>query len=320
MGLAGLALTGVKTRAFASEPGTSRRFVTMMTAAPTGTNGDEIARAFARSLGRVLDGPVVQVRNVPGDGGRTALNALADAPPSGRTIGWVITPVLPARAVDRGDPHLPSRLTLLGSVQREPIAFVASADDPLDSVRDMIERVSQDSGGRPLGTPPPGSPSHLAVLRLQVMTQTRFNIISFPSAAAARQALIGGNVAAAVLGLSDVIEALRDDRLVGLGIAARKRSGIVPDMPILAEAGVDLSAWIRRGIAVPASTPAEIVVPLIEALHAVTDDADFREQTETAGILAAWSDGPSWTAQAAREGEELAALWAADPWLNAAGQ
>jgi tripartite-type tricarboxylate transporter receptor subunit TctC len=94
----------------------------------------------------------------------------------------------------------------------------------------------------------------------------------------------------------------------------------VPDMPILAEAGVDLSAWIRRGIAVPASTPAEIVVPLIEALHAVTDDADFREQTETAGILAAWSDGPSWTAQAAREGEELAALWAADPWLNAAGQ
>lgn len=107
---------------------------------------------------------------MPGDGGRTALMALADAPPTGGTVGWVLTPVLPARAVDRGDANLPSRLALLGSVLREPIAFVASPTDPLDSVRDMIERANQDIGGLPMGTPPPGSPPHLAVLRLQVMT------------------------------------------------------------------------------------------------------------------------------------------------------
>jgi tripartite-type tricarboxylate transporter receptor subunit TctC len=301
-------------------PSEAKRFITMLTAAPSGTNGDEIARSFARHFGRFLDGPEIQVRNLPGDGGRTALNALADAPPSGGTIGWVATPVLPARAVDRGDPRLPSRLSLLGSVQREPIAFVASAADPLDSVRDMIERASQDSGGLPLGTPPPGSPSHLAVLRLQVMTQTRLNIIPFPSAAAARQALLGGNITAAALGLSDVIAALRDEKLVGLGIAAHKRSGILPDMPILSEAGVPLAAWIHRGLAVPADTPPEAAEPLITALHAVADDAAFREQAETLGLLAAWSDGPNWRILMEREGEELAALWATDPWLNGAGQ
>jgi tripartite-type tricarboxylate transporter receptor subunit TctC len=292
----------------------------MLTAAPAGTNGDEVARTFAQYFGRFLDGPDIQVRNVPGDGGRTALNALANAPPSGNTIGWVVTPVLPARAVDRGDPHLPSRLALLGSVLREPIAFVASAADPLESVRDMIERASQDAGGRPLGTPPPGSPSHLAVLRLQVMTQTRLNIIPFPSAAAARQALLGGNVTAAALALSDVIAALRDEKLVGLGIAANKRSGILPDMPILGEAGVPLAAWIHRGLAVPSDTPEEATKPLITALHAVADDPAYREQAETLGLLAAWSDGPSWRIRMEREGEELATLWAADPWLNAAGQ
>jgi tripartite-type tricarboxylate transporter receptor subunit TctC len=184
----------------------------------------------------------------------------------------------------------------------------------------MIERANQDASGLPMGTPPPGSPSHLAVLRLQVMTQTRLNIIPFPSAAAARQALLGGNVTVAALGLSDVIAALRDEKLVGLGIAARQRSGILPDMPVLSEAGVPLAAWIHRGLAVPAGSPKEVTEPLIAALQAVVDDVAFREQAETLGLLAVWIDGTSWRQRMEREGVELAALWATDPWLNAGGQ
>jgi tripartite-type tricarboxylate transporter receptor subunit TctC len=305
---------------FARRQAHGRRLVTMVTAAPAGTNGDEIARSFAQNYGRFLDGPEIQVRNVPGDGGRTAIKTLADAPPSGATFGWVVTPVLPARAVDRGDPLLPSSLLLLGSVEREPIAFVVSGAEPLDSIRDMIERASQDSGGRPLGTPPAGSPAHLAVLRLQATTQTRLNIIPFPSAAAARSALLGGNVTAAALGLSDVIAALRDDKLVGIGIAADERSNVFPDIPLLSEAGVPLVAWVRRGLAVPLDTPPEAIESLIAALQAVANDTAFREQAETLGLLTAWIDGPAWRIQMEREREELAALWAADPWLNASGQ
>jgi tripartite-type tricarboxylate transporter receptor subunit TctC len=292
----------------------------MLTAAPTGTSGNEIARSFARHYERFLNGPEIQVKNVPGDGGRTALMALADAPPTGGTVGWVLTPVLPARAVDRGDTGLPLRLALLGSVLGEPIAFVASPADPLDSVRDLIERANQDTGALPMGTPPAGSPSHLAVLRLQVMTQTRLNIIPFPSAAAARQALLGGNVTVAALGLSDVIVALRDEKLVGLGIAAHHRSGILPDMPILSEAGVPLAAWIHRGLAVPVDSPAAVTEPLIAALRAVADDPAFRKEAENLGLLGDWSDGANWRARMERESAELAALWASDPWLNAAGQ
>ena len=158
------------------------------------------------------------------------------------------------------------------------------------------------------------------MLRLQAMTQTRLNIVAFPSAAAARQAVLAGNVSAAALGLADAIVALRADKLVGLGIAARKRSGILPDLPVLSEAGVPLSAWIRRGVAVPVGMRAEIAAPLIAALHAIATDAAFIEQSEAAGVLAYWSDGGAWTAQMERERTELATLWANDPWLNAAGQ
>ena len=67
----------------------ARRFLTMITGASAGSGGDAIARSFALFLGRHLGGVEIQVRNLPGDGGLTALNALADAPPSGATIGWV---------------------------------------------------------------------------------------------------------------------------------------------------------------------------------------------------------------------------------------
>ena len=303
--------------------GEASRFSTLLliTGAPADSSGDEIARGFATALTPHLDRTGVQVVNVPGEGGRTALNALAGTPPrTGSVAGWVATPVLPARMVDRNDPSLASRLILLGSVAREPIAFVASAADPLDSVRDILQRASQDSGSMPLGTPPAGSPPHLAALRLQAMTQTRLNLIAFPTATAARQALLGGNIAAAVLGLSDVIAALREDKLVGLGIAARRRAGILPDMPVLSEAGVPLSAWIRRGVALPAGAAPETQARLTAALKAVAEDPDFREKFESLGLLAAWTGGPAWTAQLELERDELAALWAADPWLNASGQ
>ena len=313
-------LAGLSVAVLAHRSAEARRFVTMMTSAPAGTKGDEIARSFAQIFGRLLDGPEIRVRNVPGDGGRTALKILADAPPSGSTIGWVATPVLPARAVDRGDPHLPSRFVLLGSALREPTVFVASAANPLDSVRDMIEQASQDSGALPMGTPPPGSPSFLTVLRLQAITQTRLNIIPFPSAAAARQALLGGNVTAAALGFSDVVAALRDEKLVGVGISANERSGILPDVPILSEAGVPLVAWIDRGLAVPVDTPKEAIEPLVTALRAVANDVGFREQAEALGLSALWCDGPTWRLQMERERDELDALWATDPWLNAGGQ
>lgn len=132
--------------------------------------------------------------------------------------------------------------------------------------------------------------------------------------------MIGGNITVAALGLSDVVAALRDDRLVGLGIAARHRSGILPDMPVLGEAGVPLDAWIHRGVAVPADCPGQVTDAMISALRSVTEDVAFRKQAESQGLLGDWSDGADWRALMERESVELAALWASDPWLNAAGQ
>jgi tripartite-type tricarboxylate transporter receptor subunit TctC len=226
---------------------------------------------------------------------------------------------LPARIIDRAEPSLGQRIQMIGQVEREPVAFVSPSTAPSDSIQDIIQRASDDADAVPLGTPPAGSAPHLAAVRLQVLAQTRLNIITFPSAAAARQAVLAGNVSAAALGLSNVIGDIRDGSLTAIGIAARRRFGLLPDTPILDEGGIPLAAFIRRGLAVPAGTPPDLIAPLAEAMRAVTEDDDFRDQAQAKGYHAAWEDGPAWLVQMQTEQAALAKLWETDPWLSSSG-
>ena len=301
-----------------------RRSITMLAGGAEGSATAELARVFARFLGPRLGAPMpggveVEVRCQPGESALTMLTALAEAFPSGATIGWVVAPTLSARMIDRDDPGLIRRIQLVGQAEREPIAFLSPASDPANSVQDIIRRAGDDADAVPLGTPPAGSPPHLAALRLQVLAQTRLNIVTFPSGAAARQAVLAGNVSAAALGLSAVIGDVRDGNLTAIGIAAKRRFGLLPDAPILDEAGIPLAAFIRRGIAVPAGTPGDIVATLADAVRAVAEDEAFGRQAEDNGYYAAWADAAAWRAQMDTEQAALAKLWETDPWLSSSG-
>ena len=47
--------------------------------------------------------------------------------------------------------------------------------------------------------------------------------------------------------------------LSAIGIAAGRRFGVLPDIPVLDEAGIPLAAVIGRGLAVPAGTPSALI-------------------------------------------------------------
>ena len=288
----------------------------MLVGARSGSGTDAVARSFAPFLARHLPFTDIEIRNTQGGAGLDAMRALADAPASGAVLGWVTTPTLPARAVDRSANELLQRIVLLGAVEKEPVCIVSPAATPLVSAQDIVERSADDAGAVPFGTPPPGSPPHLAALRLQSLAGTRLNIVAFPSAEAARQAAVGGNVAAAALSLSNAIGELREGRLVGLGIAAKNRTDVFPDMPPLRDSGLDLSAIIYRGLAAPLGLSPGLVTQLQAAMQAVVADPEFHEQADSIGFIPNWIDGFSWTARAEIERAELARLWAIEPWLQ----
>lgn len=313
------ALAGAATLLAGSGRAWANRRRTLLVGAPPGSRTDGIARWFAPYLAGLDKSTDFVVRNVPGESGLHSLNALAAAPADGSVIGWVTTPSFAARMVDRNDESLAQRITLVGAVVREPVAFVSPASDPVESVQDIIRRAGEDAGAVPLGTPPPGSPSHLAALKLQAVSQTRLTIVTFPSSAAVRHAVLSGNVSAAALGLSDVIDALRDGTLHGIGLAAKNRFGMLPDLPILREAGVQLTATIRGGIGVPAGTQADVFARLTGMLKTIVANARFREEADAKGFIPFWTDARAWAAQRDAEQADLAELWRTDPWLSSSG-
>jgi tripartite-type tricarboxylate transporter receptor subunit TctC len=308
-------LLGAAALAAAGAAGTNATVALLVGARP-GSATDAVARSFAPFLARHLPFSDIDVRNVEGSAGLTAAQAVADAPPTGAILGWVATPALPARMVDRGGDDLMRRIVLLGAVQKEPVCIVSPAATPLGSVQDIVERSADDAGAVPLGTPPPGSPPHLAAQRLQVIAGTRLNVVAFPSAEAARQAAVAGNVAAAALGLSNAISELREGRLVGLGIAAKNRTDVFPDMPPLRDSGLDLSAIIYRGLAAPLGLSPVLISQVQTAMQAVVADPEFHDQADSIGFIPGWVDGSTWTARAEVERAELAHLWATEPWLQ----
>jgi tripartite-type tricarboxylate transporter receptor subunit TctC len=303
----------------ADQPAPVKRQVTLLLGFPEDTGPDKVARDFVEWLLPDLPDIELTLRNIPGDAGRAMLAALGAAAPDGATIGWVVTPTLPARIIDRAEPSLGKRIQLIGQIEREPVAFVSPSSDPVNSIQDLIQRAGDDAGAVPLGTPPAGSPPHLAALRLQVLAQTQLNIVTFPSPAAARQAVLGGNVSAAALGLSEAISDIRAGNLSAIGIAGRRRFGLLPDTPILDEAGIPLAAFIRRGIGVPSGTPPELIAGLAEALRAVAEGDAFREQAEANGYYVGWEDGPVWLDQMQTELAALSKLWETNPWLSSSG-
>jgi tripartite-type tricarboxylate transporter receptor subunit TctC len=305
--------------ALAIQPPRPKRHFTVLLGFRAGTTADTAARTFMGQLASRLPDVDIALTNLPGDGGRSMLAALGDAAPNGATLGWVMTPTLPARMIDHGEPSLGERIRLLGQIEREPIAFVSPSSDPANSIQDIIQRASDDAGAVPLGTPPAGSPPHLAALRLQVLAQTQLNIVTFPSSEAARQAVRAGNVSAAALGLSAVIGDLRDGDLSAIGIAARRRFGLLPDTPVLDEGGIPLSAFIRRGLAVPAATPTDATASLLEVIRQAAQDGAFAEQAEASGYYAAWAEGAEWLTQMQTEQVALTKLWESNPWLSSSG-
>lgn len=307
-------------------PGHARRNaagqrIDLIVGAAAGTSPDRGARAFAPFLERHLPGSRVRLVNLPGEAGVIAYRALASAAApdaASLTIGWVTTPSLSARMVDRPDTaSLLQSLRLVGAVQKETIAFVSATAGVIASIQDLAAGTAMDAPVL-LGTPPAGSPPYLAALRLRALMARPLDIVAFPSAVAARQAALSQNVAAACLGLSDAIEGLRSGTLVGLALTARRRNETLPDLPTLRDSGLALSASILRGLAVPTGLPAEMEAPLRAALAAVIADPEFTDQAFAAGFTAILLEGPAWTAQSSTERRDLARLWQASPWTTTA--
>lgn len=300
-GLAGLALPAVARAG-------RREATELLVPGPAGSAVDRWARGVAPFLERAWRRQPLALRNLPGRGGLDALAELAAAQPGQRMIGVLTTPLLLARAVEAGEDSPLARIAPLAALVEEPVVLVAAPGGATD-----IEKLRTGAPGSSLGTPPPGTGAHVAGLRLA--ERAGLPLLAFPSAAAARQAAAAGHVAAAVLTLPDAIGFLRENRLVALGVAATRRSPLLPELPTLREAGLELLGATRRGFALPPGAAGEWRQALLAGLEALAGDPDLATHCADYGQVPRFLDASAWTGLLARQDQELRRRWREEPWL-----
>jgi len=231
-----------------------------------GSTPDVVARLVNDQLGKRL-GQAFIVENKPGAGGNVGTAAVAKARPDGYTLGVTISGPLAANTLlYKNLSYDPAKeIAPISILATQPSVIVANDKVTGDTMAQLLDALRKDPGKYNYSSMGPGSISHLAMQLVAVRSGTDIVHVAYRSSGDAVGALLSGEAQLACLPPAAVVGQIKAGKLRALAVTSAERSSLMPDVPTLAEAGIEniqADAWM--GMVAPAGTPK----PILEKLHA----------------------------------------------------
>jgi len=251
--------------------------VRMLVGFAPGGGTDTTARAMGAKLGERL-GQQIIIDNRPGAAGNIATELTAKANPDGHTIlmgtiaALAINPSLYKKL--QFDP-LKDVLPVSRAVDSTNI-LVVHPSVPVKSVKELIALAKT----KPLngGSSGVGGAGHLALELFNLQAGTKIVHVPYKGGGPAMVDLLGGNINLIFATAASAVPFIKSGKIHALAVSTAKRSGLVPDLPTIAESGLkgfEANNWY--GILVPAKTPRNIIDRLNKEIVAVLAMADVKE-------------------------------------------
>jgi len=233
-----------------------------------GGTTDIRARALAPELQRVFGQPFV-VDNKPGAGGNTGAAEVAKAGGDGYTLlmGTVgthaINPSLyPKMPYDHVKDFVP--VTLVAGVPNVLVMNPAKAQAlGVNTVADFVKALKANPGRLNMASSGNGTSIHLAGELFKSLTGTFMVHLPYRGSGPALIDLMAGNVDVMFDNLPSAMPHIKSGRLKALAVTSAQRSGALPELPTVEEAGgamlkgYEASSWF--GLLAPAGTPKDVV-------------------------------------------------------------
>ncbi|TCZ58574.1 Bug family tripartite tricarboxylate transporter substrate binding protein [Roseicella aquatilis] len=244
---------------------------------PAGTT-DLTGRLAAERLSARLGQPVV-VENRPGAGGNVGAEHVARAEPDGHTLLLTTIGTGAINFAVYGDrmPYKPAELAAVGLLTRVPNVLMVPPGLPVKTVAELVALAKGRPGGLIYGTAGIGSSPHVCTELFGLMTGLTLTHVPYRGSAPMLTELMAGRVELGMDNIPSALPFIRDGRLRALATTGAARSGVLPDVPTLDEAGVagfEATAWF--GILAPAGLPAPVLARLGREVDAVAQDPAFR--------------------------------------------
>ena len=260
--------------------------VTVVVPFPPGGSTDTLARSLTPKLQEHF-GQSFIVDNKPGATGTIGAGIVKRAAPDGYTLfvsslgPFVIAPHLiknvPYDALNDFD--------LLTVAVQAPNVLVVPAASPHKTVADVVAWQKANPGKLSFASSGNGSSDHLTVALFWQQTGTTGVHVPYKGGAPAIQDLLGGQVDASFQNINAIVPHVTAGKLRALAVTSNKRSAVLPDVPTLAEAGVegvDVYSW--QAVAAPKGLPAGVKSKLHEALIAALKDPEIEKRFVSVGF------------------------------------
>ena len=260
------------------------RPITLVVPFPAGGGVDAMARIAAERLTVAL-GQQIIIDNRGGAAGVIGTRAAAKAAPDGYTLVMSTsgtTSINPSLYVNPGYDPLKD-FAPIGLVAATPIVVMAHPSFPAKSIAELIALAKRDDK-LDVGTPPPGTENYLAAELFKAMTGINMTIVSYKGTGPLTNDLVGGHIAVAFNTIAPALGNIQAGHLRALAVAGRARSGLLPDVPTVAESGLPgFEAAVRYGVLAPAGTPRPIVERINAELRAIVSADETRARIAAQG-------------------------------------
>ncbi|MGH8701184.1 MAG: Bug family tripartite tricarboxylate transporter substrate binding protein [Burkholderiales bacterium] len=298
--LAGLALVPA---ALAQDSFPAARPIEFVVLFPAGSSADVTARVLAEGMSRQLGTQIVVV-NRPGGGGAVGFKYAVQQAPDGHHLVWSSNAISTTFHTGMLPFDYKSFLPVARVQIETPLLFVRS-EAPWKALRDILQQAKAKPGTLTVGNSGFGSHTHLSSVWL--FKTSGFQVVDVPfNAAQVVPSLLGGHVDAVVQlpgALAGLVKAGNVRALVALSGA---RDPFFPDVPTAREQGMNVSAELWRGVAVPKGTPPRIVARLEDAVRKTVASPEFVRATEKLLVAPAFLPAAEFGKMIATEDTEIA--------------
>jgi tripartite-type tricarboxylate transporter receptor subunit TctC len=251
-----------------------------------GGGSDFLARTLAAAVGNSIGQPIA-VENRGGGATIPATQMAAQSAPDGYTLlsadltALVITPAMARRL-----PYDPIRdFRPVAPIARFPYVILVHPDVPARSAAELIALARARPNTLNFAHAGTGTPNHLGTERLIRATGIQVTQVSYRGGAPAVTDLVAGVVQASVSDYASAAPAIQGGRVRAVGIPAPQRLDLLPDVPTLAEQGIngaDVYSW--QGVAVPAGTPDAVVARLQAELERALRNPEIAQRLRSVSL------------------------------------
>jgi tripartite-type tricarboxylate transporter receptor subunit TctC len=254
------------------------RPVRVLVGFPPGGGTDIMARLLSPKLAEAL-GQQYVVENRPGATTNIASDLVAKSAPDGHTLLFTTSALAINMSLYKNLPFDALRDFAPVSVFAEsPNLLVAHASAGAN-VSELLAQARAKPGAMNYSSAGAGTSQHLAGELFKARTAAQIVHVPYKGTAASLTAVIAGEVQFSFANVPAILGHVRSGRIRALAVLAPRRSGLMPDVPTMNEAGVEgVEVPVWYALLAPAATPRPIVRALSEATVRAARSPDLKQK------------------------------------------